>query len=318
MRPWRSWAVFAAAALAAVVVLIVAGGLGTKVPVTLGADNAGPSGARAVLAVLARQGVRVETASSLAQASAEGSANMTSTVAIYDPNGFLTGATLQRALSLGARTVLIGDGDANTRDSVEHVGDAAEFENGSIANGSNAANAIRTLGAEPVLIWYLPSPLDIAPGSVVSVADATPGWVTPVIVLAALVALAAAIWRGRRFGPLLIEELPVVVTSRESLEGHARLYRRSRDREHAARMLRIGALGRLSARLGLPREATAATIADAVADATGRGAADLRADLVDAVPVTDRDLDALAARLAELEASVTPARRASMAADTTE
>ncbi len=86
------------------------------------------------------------------------------------------------------------------------------------------------------LIWYLPGLGDLTGGAdVPSVADLTPEWVTPVLLLLIVVFVAAAVWRGRRLGPLVIENLPVVVRSRETMEGRARLYQRSSSRGSSAR-----------------------------------------------------------------------------------
>ena len=56
------------------------------------------------------------------------------------------------------------------------------------------------------------------------------------------------LWRGRRLGPLVVEPLPVVVKAVESTQGRGRLYRRVRDRAHAA-----GILPRPPPRAGSPR-----------------------------------------------------------------
>ena len=42
-----------------------------------------------------------------------------------------------------------------------------------------------------------------------------------------VVGVLVALWRGRRFGPVVTEPLPVVVRSAEVVEGHGRLYRRA-------------------------------------------------------------------------------------------
>jgi hypothetical protein len=131
-----------------------------------------------------------------------------------------------------------------------------------------------------------------------------------VLLLLLLVFVAAAIWRGRRFGPLVVENLPVVVRAGETREGRARLYQRSSARLRAADALRIGAIGRLARAVGLPRVSTADEVADAVAAATRRDRASIRGILIDDIPSTDAQLLALSDALAELErataAAVTP------------
>jgi hypothetical protein len=121
------------------------------------------------------------------------------------------------------------------------------------------------------------------------------------MILLVLVFIAAAFWRGRRFGPLVVENLPVVVRAGETREGRARLYQRSSSRSRAADALRIGAIGRLATITGLPQTATAGEIADAVASLTARDRGRLRSLLIDDIPTTDRELIALSDALVELE-----------------
>ena len=72
------------------------------------------------------------------------------------------------------------------------------------------------------------------------IAALTPGWVTPVMLLLVRRLRRRRVWRGRRFGPLVVENLPVVVRAGETREGRARLYQRSSARLRAADALRIG------------------------------------------------------------------------------
>ncbi len=191
------------------------------------------------------------------------------------------------------------------------VGSAALLMNDGVDRLGNAALALNLLGAHRTLVWYLPSLLDRPVTGPPDIAALTPGWVTPVVILLVLVFIAAAVWRGRRFGPLVVESLPVVVRAGETREGRARLYQRSSARLRAADALRIGALGRMAALAGLPHTTEAGAIADAVASLTGRDRAAVRAALLDAVPRTDAELIALSDTLADLErataAAVSPA-----------
>lgn len=178
------------------------------------------------------------------------------------------------------------------------------FQNGSITAEGNAALALGLLGASDTLVWYLPTPADVVNPGPPSIGELTPGWVTPALLLLALVTVAAAIWRGRRFGPLVAENLPVTVKAGETMEGRGRLYARSSARLRAIDTLRVGAIGRLAAALGLPRTATVDDVALQVAAVSGRRLPDVRGILVDAVPAGDRDLVRLSDRLAELERDV--------------
>ncbi|MFF1633635.1 DUF4350 domain-containing protein [Leifsonia sp. NPDC058248] len=190
------------------------------------------------------------------------------------------------------------------------LGSAAVLMNDGVDRAGNAALALNLLGGHRTLVWYLPGLADRAVTGPPDLAALTPGWVTPVVLLLVFVFIAAAFWRGRRFGPLVIENLPVVVRAGETREGRARLYQRSSARLRALDSLRIGSLGRLAGLTGLPQAATAGEISDAVAAVTRRDRHDVRTLLIDGVPRTDADLIAQSDHLAELErataAAVTP------------
>ncbi len=178
------------------------------------------------------------------------------------------------------------------------------FENEHVDEAGNAALAIGLLGASDELAWYLPGPGDADAGDAPSLAELTPGWVSPVAVLAIAVVVAAGVWQGRRFGPLVVERLPVQVPAGETSEGRARLYARSGARGHALDQLRIGVIRRIAALLKLPRATSVDAVADAAARATGRDAASVTRLLVGAVPARDRELVDLAAELDGLEHDV--------------
>ncbi|WP_307794536.1 DUF4350 domain-containing protein [Leifsonia sp. TF02-11] len=181
------------------------------------------------------------------------------------------------------------------------LGSAAVLMNDGIDRLGNAALGLNLLGEHRTLVWYLPGLIDRSVSGPADLASLTPGWVTPVVILLTLVFVAAAVWRGRRFGPLVVEHLPVVVRAGETREGRARLYQRSSARLRAADALRIGTIGRLSTIVGLPRAATTDEVAEAVAALTGRDHAALLLLLVDEHPRSDRELIDLSDRLAELE-----------------
>jgi hypothetical protein len=194
----------------------------------------------------------------------------------------------------GVRTVL-GASDALTNEKI-------------IAAG-NAALALTLLGENDNLIWYVPSLADLAGDTPPTLADLSPGWVIPSALLVILVALAAAVWRGRRFGPLVVENLPVVVRASETMEGRARLYEKGSARLRALDALRIGAVERLARQCGLPRSATVAEVITAVASVTGKPLSEVSAMLLDASPRNDADLVRLSDDLLTLERDTTRATR---------
>ena len=178
--------------------------------------------------------------------------------------------------------------------------------NDQVLRADNAAVALRLLGQDDRLVWYVPSIEDLLGDDGVSLQTLLPRWVRPGLVLGAIVMLTVMLWRGRRFGALATEPLPVVVRAVETTRSLGRLYRRSGDRGHAAASLRRAALARCAERLRLGSTAPADAVIREVARRTGRREDDVAALLSPSgdVPSTDRDLITLASQLAELDREV--------------
>jgi uncharacterized protein DUF4350 len=197
------------------------------------------------------------------------------------------------------------------------VGSTKVFDNENVIHDGNAALALNLLGEHDTLVWYLPTFDDVSVTGPPSLGDLTPGWVTPVVLLLIAAVIAAAVWRGRRFGPLVVENLPVIVRAEETMEGRARLYQRSSARGHAIDALRIGAVGRIAVRCGLPSTAQADEVAAAASAVLGANSYSansyggdpyaVRGILLDAPVNTDADLMRLSAQLEELERAVAAA-----------
>ncbi len=154
--------------------------------------------------------------------------------------------------SSGALLVRVaGDG---ARAEVDVLGSARPLRNDQLAGGGAAALALDLLGERPTLVWYRPAAADsIEPGQPGRpLTDLLPGWVRPVELQLAVAALLFALARARRIGPVVPERLPVVVAAGETTAGRARLYRRHRARDAAARALRAAAVRDLAARVGQP------------------------------------------------------------------
>jgi hypothetical protein len=166
--------------------------------------------------------------------------------------------------------------------------------------------ALRLLGQDEQLVWYVPSLDDLVGDDGVGLWSMLPRWVTPGLALGAVVMFTVILWRARRLGRLAVEPLPVVVRAVETTRSLGRLYRRSGDRGHAAESLRRAARTRLAERLRLGSTASPDTIVREVARRSGRTEAAVAALLGPAgdVPSTDRDLINLASRLAELDREV--------------
>jgi hypothetical protein len=168
----------------------------------------------------------------------------------------------------------------------------------------HAALAIRTLGASPDLVWYLPTVEDLETGTSPQTLDElAPDWVHFLGPWLALVAAAAIAWRGRRLGPLVFEPLPVVVKAVETAEGRARLYHDSRAVDQARDNLRSGTLVRLSKHLRLGAGASAGQVVEAAAQHVGRPARQLH-ELVNEHPRTEARLVAWSRELDTLEKEV--------------
>ncbi|NII42244.1 hypothetical protein E9228_002902 [Curtobacterium flaccumfaciens] len=186
------------------------------------------------------------------------------------------------------------------------LGTTGALRNDTVTRAGNAALALGLLGSGDHLVWYVPTAdgTDAAP----SLGDLAPPWVPSAIAVLGLVAVAAALWRGRRLGPLVVEHLPVVVRAAETTEGRGRLYARVRDRTHALDTLRLAALRRIGRDLGLPRSAHVDEVVRRAAAVTRRSADDVGAVLVGGSTGDDRALVAGAAALDELEHAVHRAR----------
>lgn len=180
---------------------------------------------------------------------------------------------------------------------------SAIIVNRHLADDGNAALGLNLLGSTGHVVWYLPSIGDGSLTAAPSLGELTPPWVTPSILLLLGAVIAAAIWRGRRFGPLVAENLPVTVRGSETTEGRARLYAAAADPVHALDQLRRDSLRRIARLLGLGA-ADAGAIADAAAARLGHDCARTRGILLDDLPRTDRELVDAADSLRALEEAV--------------
>ena len=184
------------------------------------------------------------------------------------------------------------------------VGASDAISNEFVARRGNAALALNLLGSTRDLVWYTPGVGDLTTEAPPTLGELSPDWVLPATVLAALTALAAAFWRGRRFGPLIVENLPVTVRANETMQGRARLYEKSAARLHALDSLRIGTVERLATMLGLSRLASVDDVIASAAAVARLQPHEVRRLLLDAVPATDRELVELSDGLLTLERAV--------------
>ena len=190
--------------------------------------------------------------------------------------------------------VLFGAGEALTNDQV--------------LRADNAAVALRLLGQDDELVWYVPTYDDLAGDDETGLGPLLPRWIEPGLWLVLVAAVVLVIWRARRLGPLATEPLPVVVKAIETTRSRGRLYRRAGDRgarrRRAAR--RRPAPGRRTAAAGRRRHSEAdAGPRRRPAHRPPRGGGRPRSSAPRPPhPTHDHDLIRLATDLAELDREV--------------
>jgi hypothetical protein len=219
------------------------------------------------------------------------------------------GYTLSDGLSGGQGCYPDSDGFAlvTFETSGHHVtllSDGTPFMNSALAKQGNAALALGLLDTHPDVVWLVPPQIAPASGGTQSVTSLLPSrlkWAFLQLIIAVVV---IAIWRGRRLGRLVPEELPVVVRQAETVRGRARLYRRSRSLGTAGIALREGTRDRLGRRLGLGPRPQPAALVQAIAARTQQPSAQVEALLYGAVPADDSALVTLARALTALEKEV--------------
>jgi hypothetical protein len=185
------------------------------------------------------------------------------------------------------------------------VGSADFMTNSGLPKQGNAALAMNLAGTQPRLIWYAPQRPegDESSGSA-TISDLIPDRVSWIVLQLCLVVLLVALWKGRRIGPLVAEQLPVVVRASETAEGRGRLYRSHRASDRAADALRTATLQRLIPRLGLGPDADRSAIVETVAQRIGRDPQVVGHTLFGPPPATDADLVSLASALDDIERQV--------------
>ena len=176
--------------------------------------------------------------------------------------------------------------------------------NGGLLQAGNAALAMNLAGQHPRLVWYAPQRVEGESSGSTTIFGLIPDNVIWMVVQLWLVVLLIALWKGRRIGPLVAEELPVVVRASETVEGRGRLYRSRRARDRAARALRAATLHRLLPRLGLCSDMSVPAVVIAVAQRSRSHEESVRHILFGPPPASDPDLVHLARALDDIERQV--------------
>lgn len=180
---------------------------------------------------------------------------------------------------------------------------AGGLQNGSLEQAGNASFSMALLGQHPRLVWLTARSVaaqapDAPRANPVLVLPRGWGWAG---VMSAFTLVVVAGWRGRRFGPILEENLPVRVRACETVEGHGRLYFRNDARGRAADILRSAARNRLQAQFG---QSDPGALVSLISDRVG--ASDQRVSnlLFGPPPGTDAELIGLQQALQLLEKEV--------------
>lgn len=216
-----------------------------------------------------------------------------------EPSPAATNLTMCFPMEWGAHLAQLTKDDGTT---LTLFDDSSAFSNGVILENGHAALALQLLGEHKNLVWYLPlSSGD--PGT----EDVEAGWPLPFnlfMATAGVAILFLAIWQGRRLGPVISEQLPVVVKASETTLGRGRLYRSAGARGRAAAALRAGSATRLGARLGISSSSEKAHFITLVAIASHRSELEINDLFYGPTPQNDAPLTTLAQQLSALESEI--------------
>jgi hypothetical protein len=190
------------------------------------------------------------------------------------------------------------------RRTVTVVGTADFMTNSGLLQEGNAALAMNLAGAEPRVIWYTPKRIAGESDGATSIMDLMPARVGWIVLQLCLVVVFVALWRGRRIGPLVTEDLPVVVRASETVEGRGRLYRSRRARDRAASALRTAVLQRVLPRLGLGPQSSPVAVVQTVARRVRREPDLVEYALYGPAPTDDAELVSLSRLLDDIERQV--------------
>lgn len=186
------------------------------------------------------------------------------------------------------------------------IGSVDVLRNDRVLEYANGTVALRALGHSPRLVWYVPDLKDVPVGTTTRPDEVTPVWWTPALLLLLFATFGLFWWRGRRFGRLVVEPLPVIVRTVETTESRGRMYRKAGDTGRAAAVLRDATRRRVAAYLGagLGASSEPRALIDAVTEATRRRPEDIGELLYGRTPQTEAELLSLAAALTALEKEI--------------
>ena len=183
------------------------------------------------------------------------------------------------------------------------LGSAAPLTNEYLDRQGDAALGLLLLGQTDRVLWVIPGAPPLGGGNA-SLTSLLPRALKLAVWALFIAVVVLAFVRGRRLGPVISEELPVVVRSAEVVEGTARLYRAAQARDTAAESLRNAVRQRLRRALSVPAEQRPEALVDAVAARSSRDPGEIASLLYGLVPADDTALVRLASELDSLDLEV--------------
>jgi hypothetical protein len=184
------------------------------------------------------------------------------------------------------------------------VGTADFMTNSGLLQEGNAALAMNLAGSRTRVIWYTPERIEGESAGATSIVDLIPARVGWIVLQLCLGVAFVALWRSRRVGPLVAEDIPVVVRASETVEGRGRLYRSRRARDRAASALREATVARVLPRLGLGVQSDQEAVVETIARRVRHEPFAVEYALFGRPPADDTELVNLARLLDDIERQV--------------
>ena len=184
------------------------------------------------------------------------------------------------------------------------LGNPAWVTNEHIDEEGNASLVLSQLSQTQKVVVYHPTFDGSDEQSPPTTIDFVPDWFLAGVLWLIPCVLVLLLVIGRRFGPLAIEQLPVIVPAVETVHGRAALSSRSHDRDGALHTLRTGALLRIAKRLSLSPDARTPDIIARTAATTGADPGYLHHVFVTASAHTDTELTELVHQLTQIESEI--------------
>lgn len=184
------------------------------------------------------------------------------------------------------------------------VGGAAFVTNELLGTHDNAVLAATLLApTDRTTVRFVDAPVPGSGGDK-TLGDLVPGGVKRALLQLAVAFVLYALWRAIRLGQPVAEDQPVELAGSELVGAVGRLLSRTQDPGAAAETLRAGLRRSLRARLGVPVDAPATTLAEITAARTGATVEDALVAVDERSVTTDAELVAVARAVASIHEEV--------------